>query len=202
MSKRIPFLLLIISLFLFNYEICQDYDQDTMKAIACISLIKKMGNKITDKNLISGYMLSCFINIDDSAIQNLIANQLSNDINMEQKEMDKLVDFATIQSKYSQNEIIDYSKKLNSALEKLKNVNEMHMPSGQRRREKGSNKNTENEGSLLSFIISNIFKLFNPNDSFLVLIGFFVVSYFCLKGLRKLCDEQKHNNNKKKGKRQ
>ena len=200
MSKRIVFIPLIISLFLLDYEACQDYDQDTLKAIACISLLKKMDNKIPDKNLISGHMLSCFMNIEESTIQNLISNQLSNNINIEQSEIDKLLDFENIQSKYSKSEIIENSKKLNSVLEKLKNINEMNMPSGQSGRSKFSNKNTETEGNFFISILSNIFKLFNPNDSFLVLVGFFVLSYFCLKGLRKLCDEQKHHNNKKKGK--
>ncbi len=200
MSKRIAFFPLIISLVLFNYEACQNYDQDTLKAVACISLIKKMDNKLSDKSLISGYMLACFLNIEESTMQNLLSNQFSNDINIEQNELDKLLDFGKIQSKYSKEEIVEQSKKLNSIFEKLKNINEINMPSDQIG--KSSNKKAGKEESFLSFIIMNLFRLFNPNDSFLVLVGFFVISYFGLKGLRKLCDEKKHNNNKRKGKKE
>ena len=201
MLKNISFHFLIISLFLFNYEICQDIDQDAMKAVACISLIKKMDNKNLDQRLISGYMLSCFINIDDAKVQKLLSNQFSNDINLEKDEIEKLTDFSSFQSKYSQSEIMEFSKRLNSALEKLKNQQNIGMPPNQGGKDKSSKKSSENGGGLLEFMIKGLIGLFNPNDSFLFLIGFFVLVYFGLKGLRKLFVGKKNINDKKERKK-
>ena len=119
---------------------------------------------------------------------------------LSKSEVDKLVDMQSLQSKYSQSELIDYSKKLNSALGNLKNM-ESGGPQASRGSKKGSNKNTDiSSGGLIGFLISNIISLFNPNDSFLFLIGLFLMIYFGLKGLRKLLDK-KNKNNKKKGKK-
>ena len=192
MSKKIVFPLLIIYLFLFNYEICQDFDQDTMKAIACISLIKKIDNQNMDQRLISGYMISCFASIDDSKVQKLIENQMSNDISLDKDEIDKLTDFTSFQSKYSSNEIKDFSIRLNAALEKLKNQGfggDKASPS-QGRKDSSSKKSSENAG-LFEFMINNLIDLFNPKDSFLFLVIFFLLVYFGLKGLRKMLGNKK-----------
>ena len=202
MLYKISLHFLIISLFLFNYEICQDIDQDTMKAVACISLIKKMENKNLDQQLISGYMISCFINIDDAKVQKLLSNQFSNDVGLEKDEIKKLTDFSSFQSKYSQSDIMEFSKRLNSALEKLKNQQNIGMTPNQGTRDQSSKKkNSDNYGGLLAFMINGLMGIFNPNDSFLFLIGFFVLVYFGLKGLKKLCVKKKKNTNDKKEKK-
>ena len=192
---------IIVVIFLFNYQACQDFDEDTMKALGCLSLIRKLDNdKQQDQRMVSAYLLSCFVNIEESQVQKLLASQYSNKMELSKSEVDKLVDMQSLQSKYSQSELIDYSKKLNSALGNLKNM-EQGGPQAGKGSKKGSSKNTrDSSGGLLGFLISNIISLFNPNDSFLFLIGLFVMIYFGLKGLRKLLDK-KNKNNKKKGKK-
>ena len=200
MSKKIALSLFISLLFSFNYIICQNLDKDMMKAIACISLLKKMEDKAQDQRLISGYILTCFINIDDATTQKLISNQFSSNLNLEKSEIEKLTDIGQLQTKYSQSEITEYSKQLNNALEKLKNSNMgQNMQSG-KGGDTGSNQNSESTG-LIGFMIKGLIGLFNPGDSFLFLIGLFVLSYFCLKSLRKLLNAGKKNTNKKKGKK-
>ena len=192
---------IIVVIFLFNYQACQDFDEDTMKALGCLSLIRKLDNdKQQDQRMVSAYLLSCFVNIEESQVQKLLASQYSNKMELSKSEVDKLVDMQSLQSKYSQSELIDYSKKLNSALGNLKNM-EQGGPQAGRGSKKGSSKSSSNSnGGLIGFLISNIISLFNPNDSFLFLIGLFVMIYFGLKGLRKLLDK-KNKNNKKKGKK-
>ena len=192
---------IIVVIFLFNYQACQDFDEDTMKALGCLSLIRKLDNdKQQDQRMVSAYLLSCFVNIEESQVQKLLASQYSNKMELSKSEVDKLVDMQSLQSKYSQSQLIDYSKKLNSALGNLKNM-EQGGPQAGKGSKKGSSKNTrDSSGGLLGFLISNIISLFNPNDSFLFLIGLFVMIYFGLKGLRKLLDK-KNKNNKKKGKK-
>ena len=200
MSKKIALSLFISLLFSFNYIICQNLDKDMMKAIACISLLKKMEDKTQDQRLISGYILTCFINIDDATTQKLISNQFSSNLNLEKSEIEKLTDIGQLQTKYSQSEITEYSKQLNNALEKLKNSNMgQNMQSG-KGGDTGSNQNSESTG-LIGFMIKGLIGLFNPGDSFLFLIGLFILSYFCLKSLRKLFNAGKKNTNKKKGKK-
>ena len=199
MSKIFSFPLLIILLFLFNFETCQDFsDQDMIKALACISIIKHIDNKNLDQNMISGYMISCFINIDDSTVQKVLENQLSNDLHIDKSQIDKLTDFSGLQRQYSQNDILEYSKRLNSAIAKLQSQQNERgqngMPSGKKgSKNKGSNDNSENEAGLIPFMIRGIIGLFNPNDSFLVLLIFFVLAYFGLKSMRKLFGNNSKN---------
>lgn len=192
---------IIVVIFLFNYQACQDFDEDTMKALGCLSLIRKLDNdKQQDQRMVSAYLLSCFVNIEESQVQKLLASQYSNKMELSKSEVDKLVDMQSLQSKYSQSELIDYSKKLNSALGNLKNM-EQGGPQAGRGSKKGSSKSSSNSnGGLIGFLISNIISLFNPNDSFLFLIGLFVMIYFGLKGLRKLLDKKNKNNKKKEKK--
>ena len=192
---------IIVVIFLFNYQACQNFDEDTMKALGCLSLIRKLDNdKQQDQRMVSAYLLSCFVNIEESQVQKLLASQYSNKMELSKSEVDKLVDMQSLQSKYSQSELIDYSKKLNSALGNLKNM-EQGGPQAGRGSKKGSSKSSSNSnGGLIGFLISNIISLFNPNDSFLFLIGLFVMIYFGLKGLRKLLDKKNKNNKKKEKK--
>ena len=192
---------IIVVIFLFNYQACQDFDEDTMKALGCLSLIRKLDNdKQQDQRMVSALLLSCFVNIEESQVKKLLASQYSNKMELSKSEVDKLVDMQSLQSKYSQSELIDYSKKLNSALGNLKNM-EQGGPQAGRGSKKGSSKSSSNSnGGLIGFLISNIISLFNPNDSFLFLIGLFVMIYFGLKGLRKLLDKKNKNNKKKEKK--
>ena len=192
---------IIVVIFLFNYQACQNFDEDTMKALGCLSLIRKLDNdKQQDQSMVSAFLLSCFVNIEESQVQKLLASQYSNKMELSKSEVDKLVDMQSLQSKYSQSELIDYSKKLNSALGNLKNM-EQGGPQAGRGSKKGSSKSSSNSnGGLIGFLISNIISLFNPNDSFLFLIGLFVMIYFGLKGLRKLLDKKNKNNKKKEKK--
>ena len=203
MSKNISFSIIVISLFLLNVILSQDVDEDMLKAIACISLIRKMDKKVTDQNILSGYMVTCFSRIDDSLLSKL-SNPLSNDISISEDQVKKLTDFQSFTQEHSSNEMIELSKRLNSALEKLKNTN--LSPEGIKaaqsgKRKSSSNKEEDSEGGFIPFLFNGLRGLFNPNDSFLVLIGLFVMAYFCLKGLRKILGSKKTNTNKKKGKK-
>ena len=195
---------IVLVIFLFNYQACQDLDEDTMKALGCLSLIRKLDNdKQQDQRMASALLLSCFVNIEDSQVKKLMSSQFSNKMELSKSEVEKLVDMQSLQSKYSQSELIDYSKKLNTALGNLKNM-EQGAPYTGKGSKKGSNKSTNNSGGgLIGFLINNIISLFNPNDSFLFLIGLFLMIYFGLKGLRKLLDKsnKSNKNNKKKGKK-
>ena len=63
---------IIVVIFLFNYQACQDFDEDTMKALGCLSLIRKLDNdKQQDQRMVSAYLQSCFVNIEESQVQTL-----------------------------------------------------------------------------------------------------------------------------------
>ena len=200
MSKKISFPIIFISLFLLNFILSQDVDQDMLKAIACISLIRKMDKKVTDQNTLSGYMVTCFSRIDDSTLSNLVSNQMSNELHLSEEQIKKLTDFQSFSQEHTSEEMIDLSKRLNSALEKLKNtnLNPDSIKAGQSGKKKTK---SDSEGGFISFLFNGLKGLINPNDSFLVLIGLFVAAYFCLKGLRKILSGKKTDSNKKKGKK-
>ena len=201
MSKNLIFLFILISL--IELSKLQEVDKDMMRAVACLSLIRKLDNKPNDQRVLSTYILTCFITIDDSTAQKLIMSQSSNKLDLSQEQIEKLTNIYNVENKFTEDQIMDYSKALNDALERLKNAG----PDGLRNPPKGSsgansNKKRESGSSLFGNMISVLLGLFSTNDSLLLLIGFFIGFYLFLRQLRKCCgNEEKNktgNNNKTK----
>ena len=94
---------------------------------------------------------------------------------MDKSEVDKLTDISKLQTEFSQSDISDYSRKLNSALEKLKKA-DPNMPENEKSRNRDSNSNKNSESNtLLDFIIYGFMSFLNPNDSFLVLLKKYIL---------------------------
>ena len=97
--------------------------------------------------------------------------------------------------KLEEDKIMDFSKALNDALEKL----QKNAGGGMRNQQSSgfNNNNKAPQGSgLLEKIIGGIIGLFNPNDSLLLLVGFFVVFYLFLRQIRKWFDNSEKIKNK------
>ena len=198
MSKFLFFIFfLIIYLEISN---CQEVDKDMMRAVACITLIKKLENKPSDQRMLSGYILSCFINIDESTMQKLISNQASNKLDLTQDQISKLTDMYQIEQKYTEDQIMDYSRDLNAALAKLQSAGPNGMKNPSQGGESSSKSNKKQKPGLLERMFAGFIGLFNTNDSLLFLIGFFIVFYLFLRQIRKWSgnsDNNKNNNGKK-----
>ena len=197
MSKNLIFLFLLISI--IDLAELQEFDKDMMRAVACITLIKKLENKPQDQRELSTYILTCFISIDDATTQKLIQEQASNKLDLTADQISKLTDMYQLQQKYTEDQIMDFSKALNDALEKL----QKNAGGGMRNQQSSgfNNNNKAPQGSgLLEKIIGGIIGLFNPNDSLLLLVGFFVVFYLFLRQIRKWFDNSEKIKNKVKNK--
>ena len=193
MSKNLIFLFLLISI--IDLVELQEFDKDMMRAVACITLIKKLENKPQDQRELSTYILTCFISIDDATTQKLIQEQASNKLDLTSDQISKLTDMYQLQQKYTEDQIMDFSKALNDALEKL----QKNAGGGVRNQQSSgfNNNNKTPQGSgLLEKIIGGIIGLFNPNDSLLLLVGFFVVFYLFLRQIRKWFDNSEKIKNK------
>ena len=193
MSKNLIFLFLLISI--IDLAELQEFDKDMMRAVACITLIKKLENKPQDQRELSTYILTCFISIDDATTQKLIQEQASNKLDLTSDQISKLTDMYQLQQKYTEDQIMDFSKALNNALEKL----QKNAGGGMRNQQSSgfNNNNKAPQGSgLLEKIIGGIIGLFNPNDSLLLLVGFFVVFYLFLRQIRKWFDNSEKIKNK------
>ena len=193
MSKNLIFLFLLISI--IDLAELQEFDKDMMRAVACITLIKKLENKPQDQRELSTYILTCFISIDDATTQKLIQEQASNKLDLTSDQISKLTDMYQLQQKYTEDQIMDFSKALNDALEKL----QKNAGGGMRNQQSSgfNNNNKAPQGSgLLEKIIGGIIGLFNPNDSLLLLVGFFVVFYLFLRQIRKWFDNSEKIKNK------
>ena len=193
MSKNLIFLFLLISI--IDLVELQEFDKDMMRAVACITLIKKLENKPQDQRELSTYILTCFISIDDATTQKLIQEQASNKLYLTADQISKLTDMYQLQQKYTEDQIMDFSKALNDALEKL----QKNAGGGMRNQQSSgfNNNNKAPQGSgLLEKIIGGIIGLFNPNDSLLLLVGFFVVFYLFLRQIRKWFDNSEKIKNK------
>ena len=200
MSKNIIFLFFLLSI--IEISKLQEVDKDMMRAVACLSLMRRLDDKSVDQRVLSTYMLSCFAQIDDSTAQKLIMSQTSNRLDLSEEQIKKLTNMHEIEKKYTEDQIMDYSNALNKALEKLKNAGpgEMRSPQKGSRGNSNSNKNRENANSLLGNMISVLLGLFSTNDSLLLLIGLFVGLYLILKQVRKCCtnnEKNKSGNNSK-----
>ena len=200
MSKNIILLFFLLSI--IEISKLQEVDKDMMRAVACLSLIRRLDDKSVDQRVLSTYMLSCFAQIDDSTAQKLIMSQTSNRLDLSEEQIKKLTNMHEIEKKYTEDQIMDYSNALNKALEKLKNAGPGAMRSPQKgsRGNSNSNKNRENANSLLGNMISVLLGLFSTNDSLLLLIGLFVGLYLILKQVRKCCtnnEKNKSGNNSK-----
>ena len=193
MSKNLIFLFLLISI--IDLVELQEFDKDMMRAVACITLIKKLENKPQDQRELSTYILTCFISIDDATTQKLIQEQASNKLDLTSDQISKLTDMYQLQQKYTEDQIMDFSKALNNALEKLQKNAGGGMRNQQSSGFNNNNKTPQGSG-LLEKIIGGIIGLFNPNDSLLLLVGFFVVFYLFLRQIRKWFDNSEKIKNK------
>ena len=193
MSKNLIFLFLLISI--IDLAELQEFDKDMMRAVACITLIKKLENKPQDQRELSTYILTCFISIDDATTQKLIQEQASNKLDLTADQISKLTDMYQLQQKYTEDQIMDFSKALNDALEKLQKNAGGGMRNQQSSGFNNNNKTPQGSG-LLEKIIGGIIGLFNPNDSLLLLVGFFVVFYLFLRQIRKWFDNSDKIKNK------
>ena len=209
MSKNIIFLFFLLSI--IELSKLQEIDKDMMRAVACLSLIRKLENKPSDQRVLSTYMLTCFVLIDDATTQKLIMSQTSNKLDLTQDQIDKLTNMYNIEQKYTEDQIMDYSQALKQALDKLKNVGPggIKNPSQGGKANSNSNKKREHGNSLLGNMISVVLGLFSTNDSLLLLIGLFIGFYLILRQIRKCCGNEEKNKNgsnhknkiKKKGKK-
>ena len=193
MSKNLIFLFLLISI--IDLAELQEFDKDMMRAVACITLIKKLENKPQDQRELSTYILTCFISIDDATTQKLIQEQASNKLDLTSDQISKLTDMYQLQQKYTEDQIMDFSKALNNALEKLQKNAGGGMRNQQSSGFNNNNKTPQGSG-LLEKIIGGLIGLFNPNDSLLLLVGFFVVFYLFLRQIRKWFDNSEKIKNK------
>jgi hypothetical protein len=193
MSKNLIFLFLLISI--IDLVELQEFDKDMMRAVACITLIKKLENKPQDQRELSTYILTCFISIDDATTQKLIQEQASNKLDLTSDQISKLTDMYQLQQKYTEDQIMDFSKALNDALEKLQKNAGGGMRNQQSSGFNNNNKTPQGSG-LFEKIIGGIIGLFNPNDSLLLLVGFFVVFYLFLRQIRKWFDNSEKIKNK------
>ena len=186
---------------LINIISTQQHDKDVLRAVACVSLIRKLNVPQDDQRLISSYMLTCFSSIDDPTVQKLVMSKDSPKLDLDETTVKKLTDFNGLQDRFTQDQLLDFSKDLNKAFEKLRNQG--GEPSSQNYRDDNKYKSQDQPG-LLGIIIYNIFSLFTSSDSILPLIGLGAVLFLFLRQLRKLCednDKNESNNSSSKNKK-
>ena len=184
---------LLILLNLLSISNTQNLDKSVLKAAGCLTLVKKLKDKPNDQRVATGLLLSCFINIDEETADKLLQNQFYEKMGIEESEVVKLIDFNKLQNKYSQEQLEEYSKALNKALDPLREKGPGDNSGKGPNMYENEEENSENNESIVNYII----KLFTSSDSLLLLFGLFVVFYFCLQKMRKWFGKSgKDSNNK------
>ena len=184
---------LLILLNLLSISNTQNLDKSVLKAAGCLTLVKKLKDKPNDQRVATGLLLSCFINIDEETADKLLQNQFYEKMGIEESEVVKLIDFNKLQNKYSQEQLEEYSKALNKALDPLREKRPGDNSGKGPNMYENEEENSENNESIVNYIV----KLFTSSDSLLLLFGLFVVFYFCLQKMRKWFGKSgKDTNNK------
>ena len=184
---------LLILLNLLSISNTQNLDKSVLKAAGCLTLVKKLKDKPNDQRVATGLLLSCFINIDEETADKLLQNQFYEKMGIEESEVVKLIDFNKLQNKYSQEQLEEYSKALNKALDPLREKGPGDNSGKGPNMYENEEENSENNESIVNYIV----KLFTASDSLLLLFGLFVVFYFCLQKMRKWFGKSgKDTNNK------
>ena len=155
----------------------QFLNKNVLKAAGCVTLVKKLKDKPNDKRVQTALLLTCYINIEEETAEILLQNQNYDKIGIEENEIQKLIDFNLIQRKYNNEQLEQYSKELNAALEPLKDKGEEDNSRKDFDTHDYKQENSENEFGFISYLI----KLFTSIDSFLLLFGLFIIFYFCLQ---------------------
>ena len=135
----------------------------------------------------NGYFCNdCFIAIDEQTTQKLLMSQTSNKLDLTKDEIEKLTNMYNLEQKYTEDQIMDFSKALNTALEKLKDA---QPGGGMRNPSQGYDSSSDNKKpqgvGLLEKMLAGILGLFTTNDSLLLLFGFFIAFYLFLRQIRK-----------------
>ena len=184
---------LLILLNLLSISNTQNLDKSVLKAAGCLTLVKKLKDKPNDQRVATGLLLSCFINIDEETADKLLQNQFYEKMGIEESEVVKLIDFNKLQNKYSQEQLEEYSKALNKALDPLREKGPGDNSGKGPNMYENEEENSESNESIVNYIV----KLFTSSDSLLLLFGLFVVFYFCLQKMRKWFGKSgKDTNNK------
>ena len=184
---------LLILLNLLSISNTQNLDKSVLKAAGCLTLVKKLKDKPNDQRVATGLLLSCFINIDEETADKLLQNQFYEKMGIEESEVVKLIDFNKLQNKYSQEQLEEYSKALNKALDPLREKGPGDNSGKGPNMYENEEENSENNESIVNYII----KLFTSSDSLLLLFGLFVVFYFCLQKMRKWFGKSGKDSNSK-----
>ena len=193
MSKKIySFIFILLNLLIFSSS--QKLDKNTLKAAGCLTLVKKLKDKPSDQRVLTGLLLSCFIHVDEETADKLLQNQFYDKMGIEESEVLRLIDFNKIQSKYSQEQIEEFSKTLNTALEPLRDKGQGNRqgqePDQYYNEDQNSNESNES-------IVNYFIKLFTSGDSLFLLFVLFGVFYFCLQKIRKWFGKNDKSSNNK-----
>ena len=184
----------------------QILDKNVLKAAGCITLVKKLKNKPTDQRVITSFLLSCFINIGEDTANKLLQNQYYDNMGIEESQIMKLIDFNSIQKRFTEQQIEEYSKALNTALEPLRDKPGNHPhPNNPYDEENPNSEEEDNNVGLVDSITNYFVRLFTSSDSILLLFVLFGVFYFCLQKMRKWFgnsdkDDKNASQNKKNNK--
>ena len=210
MSKFIQFYIFLFIIFSIIFiSNSQFLDKNVLKAAGCITLVKKLKNKPSDQRVITSFLLSCFINIDEDTANKLLQSQYYDNMGIEESQIMQLIDFNSIQKRFTDKQIEEYSKALNTALEPLRDKGKGNSQAQQYNSYDQDYQNPEEEDNnnegLVELITNNITSLFTSTDSILLLFVVFGIFYFCLQKMRKWfgnndTDDKNSSYNKKNNK--
>ena len=193
-------LFFILSLNFFILIICEN--EDIFKSVACMNLLneKYQDNQINQKTYFSE-ILYCYIIITEVEAKEIVMGIEQGIKTLEKEDIDRLTDINGLKN-YTNDEIKEYTKKLNNAISSFQKMQENYK-SGKRERQNDDvddenyKKSHPSRGNFLGSIMkgmTGILKLANNIGSVII---FIIFGYFALILFRKYCDNGKRNKENK-----
>jgi len=189
-------LILILSLNFFILIICQD--EDIVKSVACMSLLNekyKDKEKQINQKTYGSEILNCYITITEVEAKEIVMGLQQGIKTLEKEDIDRLTDISGLKN-YTNDEIKEYSQKLNKAITSFQKMQDNYN-SGKRDRQNDDvddehyKKSHPSRGNFLGSIMkgmTGILKLANNIGTVILIIIF---GYFALILFRKYCDNGK-----------
>ena len=193
-------LFFILSLNFFILIICQD--EEIVKSVACMSLLnEKYQDKQINQKTYGSEILNCYIIITEVEAKEIVMGLQKGIKILEKEDIDRLTDINGLKN-YTNDEIKEYSKKLNNAISSFQKMQDNYN-SGKRERQNDDvddeyyKKSHPSRGNFLGSIMKGMTGILKLANNIGNVILFLIFGYFALILFRKYCDNGKRKKENK-----
>ena len=206
--KKIKFNPLFLSIICTNFFLLSCNNEDISKIVSCMHVIsQKNKNQTPDQNTYSTMLLKCFITITEEQGKEILVSIEQDMKAIEPEEIEKLTDINSLKE-IPQDELKNYSLKLEKAIKDLKRLQEKHYSKSKDKDkdldyedDEDHKKSHPSRGNSLGSVMKKLKGLFKTINNMGNIVIAIIFLYFGSIMLGKCCDNKKNKmKNKDKSK--